>query len=176
TDQMRWIQDIYESTLRLSKMNYALLLLAKIDNGQFYGHDQINVSEMVEEKLASFEEIFNLKTIHLTYHKTGDLLLDMNTTLCDVLITNLINNAVKHNINPGKIGITLSLDQFVIENSGEPLSTDPASLFERFRKQNQASNSLGLGLAIVKKICDVHHLSIRYDWTGEVHRVVLSKR
>lgn len=176
TDQMRWIQDIYESTLRLSKMNYALLLLAKIDNGQFYGHDQINVSEMVEEKLASFEEIFNLKTIHLTYHKTGDLLLDMNTTLCDVLITNLINNAVKHNINPGKIGITLSLDQFVIENSGESLSTDPASLFERFRKQNQASNSLGLGLAIVKKICDVHHLSIRYDWTGEVHRVVLSKR
>ncbi|MEO5976832.1 MAG: HAMP domain-containing sensor histidine kinase [Chryseolinea sp.] len=176
TDQMRWIQDIYESTLRLSKMNYALLLLAKIDNGQFYGHDQINVSEMVEEKLASFEEIFNLKIIHLTYHKTGDLLLDMNTTLCDVLITNLINNAVKHNINPGKIGITLSLDQFVIENSGEPLSTDPASLFERFRKQNKASNSLGLGLAIVKKICDVHHLSIRYDWTGEVHRVVLSKR
>ncbi len=172
-DQMSWIQDIHESTLRLSKLNHALLLLSKIDNGQFYGREKVNVSQLLEVKLLAFEEVFNLKGIQVNYIKTDDLFFKINGTLADILFTNLINNAVKHNIKNGSIHLEVSATQFSIRNTGEPLKVQPAMLFERFRKQNQASSSLGLGLAIVKKICDIHKINVSYSYTGGFHAISL---
>ena len=175
TNQMAWIQDIHESTMRLSKLNHALLLLSKIDNGQFYEHERIDIGQLVEVKLMAFEEIFNLKAIKAEYRKTDDFIVEINGTLADILITNLINNAVKHNFKDGKIFITVSANQFTIKNTGEPLHTDPQTLFERFRKQNQSSNSLGLGLAIVKKICGLYNLEIEYSFIDGFHTIAIRK-
>lgn len=174
--QMAWIQDIHESTLRLSKLNHALLLLSKIDNGQFYELERISVRQLVEGKLAAFEEIFTLKGIKVTFHCQEDLMLEINGTLADILFTNLINNAVKHNVKDGVIDISVTRRQFVIRNAGEPMRVDPQSLFERFRKQNQSSSSLGLGLAIVKKICDIHSLEIDYKFIHDLHTVAITKQ
>ncbi|HTF16715.1 MAG TPA: HAMP domain-containing sensor histidine kinase [Chryseolinea sp.] len=169
TNQMSWIQDIHESTLRLSRLNHALLLLSKIENGQFYEREVVDVNALIDAKLASIEEIFTLKGITVSISQAGSLRLEMNGTLADVLFTNLLTNAVKHNAGQGKIDILIDDHQFVIENSGEALKGDPGVLFERFQKQNQASNSLGLGLAIVKKICDIHSLRISYTYREYLH-------
>jgi signal transduction histidine kinase len=168
-NQMAWIQDIHESTLRLSRLNHALLLLSKIDNGQFHEREPVNVNALMAAKLASFEELFNLKEIAISFHQTGTLILNMNGMLADVLFTNLLNNAVKHNVRQGKIEIWVDEQQFVIENTGEALDGNPEILFERFRKQNQSSHSLGLGLAIVKKISDNYKLNISYTYTTRRH-------
>ena len=175
-NQMSWIQDIHESTLRLSRLNHALLLLSKIENGQFYERDAINVNALIVAKLASLEEIFNLKGITVSLRESGSLILQMNTVLADVLFTNLINNAFKHNVRQGKIEIVIDDRQLLIENTGEELKMKPELLFERFRKQNQSSHSLGLGLAIVKKICDVHELTITYSYSALRHTFRLTSR
>jgi signal transduction histidine kinase len=172
--QMQWIQDIYESTLRLSRLNQALLLLAKIENGQFYEREAVDVTALIETKLASFEEIFNLKGIQVSFRHEGKLVLQIHAMLADVLFTNLLNNAVKHNVKDGKINIQINADQLVIENTGGELKGDPAVLFERFRKMNPSSNSLGLGLAIVRKICDVNKLDIQYTYAAHWHRFSLT--
>ena len=172
--QMGWIQDIHESTLRLSKLNHALLLLSKIDNGQFYEQESIELGKLVVGKLMAFEEIFNLKDHAVEYHKASDLTLMMNQTLADILITNLINNAIKHNFKGGKIHVTISSTQFTIKNTGEPLLVDPKTLFERFKKQNQSSSSLGLGLAIVKKICELYNMKVDYSFTEGFHSVTIA--
>jgi signal transduction histidine kinase len=171
--QMTWIQDIHESTLRLSKLNHALLLLSKIDNGQFYEKENVDVTALIDLKLAAFEEIFNLKGISVSYQKSDMLILEINATLADILFTNLINNAVKHNVVNGTITISITGSVFSIQNTGNPLSVNPDSLFERFRKQNPSSNSLGLGLAIVKKICDVHQLAITYQFSQGIHEITI---
>jgi signal transduction histidine kinase len=171
--QMGWIQDIHESTLRLSKLNHALLLLSKIDNGQFYEQEMIEIGKLFVSKLTEFDEIFHLKDLRVEYHKSGDLILMMNQTLADILITNLINNAVKHNFEGGKINVACSTDHFTIRNTGDPLHVDPQTLFQRFKKQNQASGSLGLGLAIVKKICELYNLRINYSYAGEFHSITI---
>jgi len=174
--QMGWIQDIHESTLRLSKLNHALLLLSKIDNGQFYEQESIELGKLIVSKLMAFDEIFNMKDLAVEYHKNSDLTLMMNHTLADILITNLINNAIKHNFNGGKIQVTISDSQFTIRNTGEPLRLDPNSLFERFKKQNQSSSSLGLGLAIVKKICELYNMTVDYSFTGELHSMTITAK
>ena len=37
-------------------------------------------------------------------------------------------------------------------------------IFDRFKKEQQSSDSLGLGLSIVKKICELYNFQIRYDY------------
>lgn len=169
--QMSWIQDIHESTLRLSRLNQALLLLAKIENGQFYERVPVDVNVLIIAKLASFDEVFNLKGIRVSLQQKGSLVLQMNGLLADVLFTNLLSNAVKHNVADGDIHILIDDRQFIIENSGETLTVDPEVLFQRFRKQNKSSASLGLGLAIVRKICEVHKLRIVYDYESNRHSI-----
>jgi len=168
-NQMSWIQDIHESTLRLSRLNHALLLLSKIENGQFHESEQVHVNTLIAEKISSFEELFNLKGITVSLRQTGSLVLKMNAMLADILFTNLLNNAIKHNVRGGKIEVRIDDRQFVIENTGEALDGNPEILFERFRKQNHASNSLGLGLAIVKKISDNYKLDIAYMYDSNRH-------
>ncbi|HMG89851.1 MAG TPA: HAMP domain-containing sensor histidine kinase [Chryseolinea sp.] len=171
--QMGWIQDIHESTLRLSKLNHALLLLSKIDNGQFYEQENIELGKLVVAKLMAFDEIFNLKDLAVEYHKAGDMTLRMNQTLADILLNNLINNAIKHNFKGGKIHVTISSTRFAIKNTGEPLLVDAKTLFERFKKQNQSSSSLGLGLAIVKKICELYNMRVDYSFAMGFHSITI---
>jgi K+-sensing histidine kinase KdpD len=88
-----------------------------------------------------------------------------------MLVSNLLKNAIKHNIPQGKIEIELNRQKFVVRNTGKPLQNTPHHLFERFQKDNPASESLGLGLAIVKKICEINHLSIQYQCENNWHQI-----
>ena len=174
--QMRWIQDIHESTIRLSKLNQALLLLAKIENGQFYDKEKIDLREVVSHKLVETEELFQLRALTVVYDRAAPFVIDMHPLLAEVLVTNLLNNAVKHNLGQGgTIDITVDGSRLTIANTGEPLTVAPESLFERFKKQQANSSSLGLGLAIVRKICLVHDLTISYRFEDSRHVLVVNR-
>jgi signal transduction histidine kinase len=165
-----WIQDIHESAIRLSKLNQALLLLAKIENGQFYETERLDLREVVSNKLAEMEEIFQLKALTVTFHNASSFLVDMPPLLAEILVTNLLNNAVKHNQHEaGTIEIAVNSHSLVVTNTGEPLTVDPETLFGRFKKQQSASGSLGLGLAIVRNIANAYRLEVSYHTAGNKH-------
>lgn len=171
-----WIQDIHEATMRLAKLNHALLLLAKIDNGQFHDSELIDLKPLLVKHLSVMEEIFALRAIEQFTNIKESFKIKMNPSLADVLVANLLNNAVKHNVEKdGTISTDLSASGLVITNTGGPLNTKPKKLFERFQKQNKSSGSLGLGLAIVKKICDISGLDIDYTYADGLHTIRLSK-
>ena len=182
-ENMRWIQDIHESTMRLSRLNQALLLLTKIENRQFHDKETLNLSKIVNTKLGELEEIFTHKQITVTHINNGSFMVDIHPALADVLITNLLNNAVKHNLPVnGRISILSENSQLTFANSGPALTAPPEELFERFRKQNATSGSLGLGLAIVKTICTVYDLDITYSMLpgptageADMHTIVIKK-
>lgn len=172
---MRWIQDIHESALRLSKLNHALLLLTKIDNGQFYDTETVNFSGLVRKRLQELDEVLTIRNIRSTYSETGAFIKVMNRDLADVLVTNVLNNAVKHNLsNGGTIGISMASGELTISNTGPVPHTEPSQMFERFKRQNLKSNSLGLGLALVKKICEASRLGVAYRFENELHVVVIT--
>lgn len=173
---MRWLQDIHESTMRLSRLNQALLLLTKIENRQFNDKEQFNISSIIDAKISEMEEIFSHKGISVQHRVNQPFIISVHPALADVLVSNLLNNAVKHNlVSNGKLIIESDADQLVIANSGPALTVPPHELFERFKKQNPASGSLGLGLAIVKQICSVYHLNIVYEMKGDLHSITISK-
>jgi signal transduction histidine kinase len=171
--QMEEVQAVYESAGRLSKLNQALLLLAKIENRQFADAKPVLLNELIEYKLEAFEELLKHKGISVEKHLT-QVSLHMHPALADILINNLVGNAIKHNINSGKLIVDLSERQLSIKNTGKPLTISPEQLFERFRKADSNSESLGLGLAIVKEICDVYGFKVNYMYADNMHTINVS--
>ncbi len=170
-EQMDTIQSIYETTNRLSKLNQSLILLTKIDNRQFHEKEEVNLSTIVHNHLNNYEELIAAKLIAVTKNIEDNITVTMNEMLADILISNLITNAIKHNIDNGSIDVTLNKHFFIISNSGIELDAHPAELFERFKKDKVNSDSLGLGLSIVKKICDTYGFSVLYEYAGGMHIV-----
>ena len=101
----------------------------------------------------------------------SDSIIKTNTLLADILISNLISNAIKHNIQNGNINITYFRDILIFSNSGNELKQDPENLFNRFKKASTLKDSLGLGLAIVKKICEANGWQISYSYQENVHQI-----
>jgi signal transduction histidine kinase len=172
-EQMKLIREVYESANRLSKLNQALILLTRIGNKQFADTLLISMNELVEKKLEHFEELLLMKEIRVSRELTESPALHMNPVLADVLIANLIGNAIKHNVKNGQLHVKTTKQSLTISNTGELLHTPPAELFDRFRKENASSESLGLGLSIVRQICDTYQIKISYTCVDKLHTIVL---
>lgn len=169
--QIAQIRTIYQSVQRLSKLNKTLLLLSKIENRQFKDLEEININEVIERQLEIFEDFIENKKLTVGMKSTMDINIQVNPLLFDMVISNLISNAIKHNIEGGEILIQTT-DLFIsVSNSGEAPKMNSSSLFERFKKESTASNSFGLGLAIVKKICDNYKWKITHSYVDNQHNI-----
>ena len=93
----------------------------------------------------------------------------MDAYLADMLINNLISNAIKHSKKEEEITIVTKKNLLVISNFGEQALAHPENLFQRFYRESNGNNSSGLGLAIVKKICDLYKFRISYRFEDEHH-------
>lgn len=173
-DQMNMIQSVYEATNRLSKLNQSLILLTKIDNLQFGESEEVNMSNLINLHISNYEELIAAKLISIKKHIQDNVKIEMNETLAEILVSNLITNAIKHNIDNGIIEITLTGDRFTISNTGNPLQSKASELFERFKKDEVSSESLGLGLSIVKKICERYGFTVKYNYSDLLHTITFN--
>jgi len=147
---------------RMKRLDNNLLLLSKIRNNQFPATSEINLRDVLETTLADFEDIIAHKQI--TVETFGDAIptLNINTDLAFILFTNLVKNAVAHNVIAGKIAVSYKENVITISNSGiEPLT----DVFSRYK----SDNSSGLGLSIVKSITDLYKMEIVYRFENNLH-------
>lgn len=172
--QAKTLQVIYSTANRLARLNKSLILLAKIDNLQFPETSEISFKELINEKLNEWQELMELKLIIPDCNFPGDIRVKMSSELAEILISNLISNAINHNDLNGRINISLENNQLIISNFGEKELANPEAVFNRFYKENASSKSVGLGLAIVKKICDTYSISIKYTFENHMHSFVLT--
>ncbi len=168
-ETLELIKTAYQNTIRLDKLNRALVLLAKLEAKELFRSSSISISEKLLQKSAEFEEIASLKNIKINSVIEPGVMLEANDNLLDIMLNNLLSNAVKHNYENGNISVKLKNGIITIENSGKEPSRDPETFFERFAYENKSENSLGLGLAIVKKICLLYGYTISYTYSGHNH-------
>jgi two-component system, OmpR family, sensor kinase len=172
-DQTKLMQDIYESANRLSKLNQSLLLITKIENRQFSRLESISLRQMLETQLEHFEEFIQVKNLTINRQLQTDVQLEADPVLIGILLSNLLGNAIKHNINGGTITIELQNNRLTISNTGNPLNIPAEKLFGRFQKAGTSTDSIGLGLSIVKQICDSYAIDLSYSCTDRVHTLSL---
>ena len=172
--QLQLISAVFEATTRMSKLNQGLLLISKIENNQFSHTEGINLAQILEKTLEHFEEMIEHRKIVVTKKSFHQVSLNMNRILAEILTTNLISNAIRHNIPSGSIEIVLLTDSLSVTNTGQPLKTDPANLFERFRKSENHPDSVGLGLSIVQKIANLYQMKVVYIYNDGFHTLKIS--
>lgn len=165
----RTVQQVFDAAHRLSKINQALLLLAKIENRQYPHTERINFSNLLREKLEHFAELIESKSLMLRTDIRDDVHLLLHPLLAEILLNNLLGNAIRHTAENDIIAITLTDHKLEIGNSGKPLQSSPEKLFERFHKENPDAESAGLGLAIVQSIADTAQLRTGYRYEEGMH-------
>lgn len=173
--QMEEIVKTRQTLEQLSRMNRSLLLLTKIDNGQFADVADVNFTESIQRLLPDYEMVYASKNIRLQTELQGDFIVRMDESLAQTLLSNLLKNAFVHNHEGGEITIKATADSLLFENTGAPESLNRDYIFERFYHSSDNRQSLGLGLAVVKAICQRYGLRIDYAFNNGKHAFTIVK-
>lgn len=163
------LQQLYDASARLLRINKNLLLLSKIENKQFSQTEPLYLETMIEEVLPYFEEQAEDKALNIEWQCKEDVSIEANKGLTEILVNNLIMNSIRHNVASGHIHIVLDRNTLIIKNSGIPEPLDEQNIFQRFSRGTRHSHSSGLGLAIVKKIAELNHWQVAYNFENNEH-------
>lgn len=164
--QYERITSIQKDIQRLKHLNKRITILTKIDNHQYLNNENINFENLIKNKLDNFKDM-GVNNIMFILNKK--LIVSMDSFLAEILINNLISNAIKHNSDDGKILIVVNDNSLIISNSGKSAINHQEKIFYRFYKENNSQQSTGLGLALVKKICDYYNFELNYNYKENQH-------
>ena len=160
---------VHRSLSGLIKLNRTLLLISKIENGQFPQTSEIDMNELAGESVSLHQEIYGHKNIKVNIEKQDRFMLQTDEQMASVLIGNLIKNAFAYTPAEGSIEIKMQGNGFSISNTGKaPLDKD--KVFRRFyQPSGRKEGATGLGLALVYSVCINNGLDISYDFAGDRH-------
>lgn len=165
------IDELYRLNARMERLNRNLLLLAKIDNGQYEIGQTVQPVGFITGLLPGYRTLY--PEVRLETDGDGDLVaLRANPILLECLMNNLVVNAIRHTTQSGvPIRIRVAAGRLCVMNpAAEPLRSE--DIFNRFSKGadgNRPSKGCGLGLAIVKAIADYHGWRVDYQYAEGQH-------
>ena len=165
--QSKLLNDLYSAVSRLTRLNQSLLLLVKIENHLLDATGHVNLHTHLQEVILQFEEIFQDKELKVTY-APGEKVMTASVYLIDILLNNLLSNAIRHNYKGGEINIQLTPDHLIIQNTGDLIALHDDEIFTRFHKSTYSEGS-GLGLTISRQICANLKLALSYSYEKPYH-------
>ena len=168
------IISINDGATKLSKLDQALLQLMKIENHQYPESEKIDLSGLLEKKLQRLNELIEMKNIKLKTSININVFINMNVSLADIMLSNFLNNAIKHNIFGEELIIKLIPKELSIKNTGEALHIEPEKLLDRFVKESTSNESIGLGLSLVKQICETYNFTVSYNYEHSLHELKIN--
>lgn len=176
--QMAEIIKTLRTLKNLSSTNRSLLLLCKIDNGQFKNNVTIDFKDAVNHFLPDLMSIYGHKNITVNIDMPAAPVTEMDAPLADTLLSNLLKNAFVHNTPGGRITIETDETSFRISNTGAAEPLDKDKIFESFYHSAGKKSSTGLGLALVKAVCKLYGFDITYSFDDGMHvfNIVIPKK
>lgn len=149
---------LVEQLLALSRLDGAMSVLGDITRIEW----KPLVTQVIDEISHQAEEKnINLK---LEIASPPDIVKG-NAVLLTLLVTNLINNAIRYTHQGGNVTVALSGNSLIVSDNGPGVMPSYlARLGERFfRPPGQDETGSGLGLSIVKRIARLHNFEIEWN-------------
>ncbi|HEY5527207.1 MAG TPA: ATP-binding protein [Candidatus Anoxymicrobiaceae bacterium] len=167
----RFTHDLDRESKRLADIIEDLLILSRIESGRIDRVDKSFVvlevlEEIVGEKTALAEK--NQVVLELSGEGNG-VVLKGDRKLLKTACSNLVDNAIKYNSEPGRVDISIDAGAeeitIMIADTGIGIpSSEQRKIFERFYRVDKArsreTGGTGLGLSIVKHAADFHGGSV----------------
>lgn len=166
----RHLQRAHEALDRMQRLVAQLLLLARVEKlTELDDAGPLRLLRVAESALREASELATARGIELSLdHDGGDEVIG-SRGLLDMLLQNLLDNALRHTPQHGQVNVRVSghADKVMLEvnDSGDGFATgDLARLGERFhRPAGSVGEGSGLGLSIVQAIATLHHAQLTFD-------------
>ena len=160
---------VHRSLSGLIRLNKTLLLLSKIENGQFPQTADVDMNALAKESIELHQEIYDHKNIAAEIDGEDRFVHRIDEQMASVLIGNLVKNAFLYTPSGGTINVTMWKTGFSISNTGNaPLDKD--KVFRRFyQPSGRKEGATGLGLALAYSVCINNGMDITYDFINDRH-------
>jgi two-component system sensor histidine kinase CiaH len=168
TQQQKIISNTLQEANRLNGLCNNILLSSQIESGSFKTNKQlVNFSAIVQASTDSFKKRFASKNFIVDINNS--IQLNGETFLLEMLVNNLVDNAIKYSPNNPDIFVLLSTheNKIILKVKDEGIGIEEEQkdkLFTKFyRIQNEATRTTkgtGLGLYLCKKIANLHNGNI----------------
>ncbi|MDE7298425.1 MAG: cell wall metabolism sensor histidine kinase WalK [Lachnospiraceae bacterium] len=166
-----FMEDINDEIEREDKIINDLLSLVKLGrkNGEMH-IAQVSINELLEIILRRIKPLAQNRNIELVFESFRPVLATVDEVKLSLAISNLIENAVKYNVDEGNVRVSLNADHkyfyITVADSGIgiPEAAQPF-VFDRFYRVDKArsreTGGTGLGLAITKSVILRHKGTIK---------------
>ncbi|MDQ6771200.1 MAG: ATP-binding protein [Gemmatimonadota bacterium] len=167
-------QTIYSNTQRMQRIVDELLDLSRIESGHWKPRVQaVTITQVATEVFARVSAVAGKKDISLeTRIAPAATIVHADRTAIEQILLNLVENALRHTPEGGKItietaqarnGVVLS-----VTDTGAGIAPEHLPrIFERFYRadsgRSREAGGTGLGLAIVKHLVEAHGGSVNAD-------------
>jgi signal transduction histidine kinase len=165
-NDMITVGSVIQALERITRLNKSLLLLTKIENRQFQDNSPININKAIRSIVTEFNDFAAFREVRVFINERGILEKNMNSDLAEILISNLVRNAIVHNVANGTVNIEVDTRELTVINTGNNKALDDALIFNRFYKESDERQTTGLGLSIVKAICSLYDLDVSYYYNN----------
>ena len=165
--------DIAEEVERENKIINDLLALVKMDKpAAELNISVVNINTLAETILKRIRPIARKKNVEVTLISKREILAEVDEVKMSLILTNLVENAIKYNKEQGKVDVTLDADHqfFTIEVADTGIGIPQESqeqIYERFYRVDKSHSreigGTGLGLAITRSAVLRHRGSIRLE-------------
>ncbi len=170
SQQLDGLKQINENIAKLIELVEDLLDVSKIEEGKFgYVFGKADLIKVIEEVVIAHQEMAKQYKVKIIFNKpsTNLPLILMDKDKISIVIQNLIENAIKYNVENGEVKINIELlkdkpfIQVSVEDTGIGINkNDLPKLFTKFfRSQDtlkKETSGSGLGLYISKNIIKRH--------------------
>jgi signal transduction histidine kinase len=167
--QNKLLEATLKETKRLDALSNNILLASQLDMGLYETNKQeINLSILVKDAMASFQERFPLRLCNIIVE--DEIIIQGETLLLQILVNNLLDNA--HKYSPVNMPITIHLHNrnhkiiLAVEDKGKGIPMNERDkIFEKFYRvgdeSTRSAKGTGLGLYLCKKITTFHNAIIQ---------------
>lgn len=162
--------DIVSEIDRENQIITDLLALVKMDKKeQDLNIVSLNINELTELILKRLRPIARKKDVEVVFESVRPVVAEVDEVKMTLVMTNLVENAIKYNKEHGWVRVTLDADHqfftFQVSDSGIGIPEDSlAHIYERFYRVDKSHSreigGTGLGLAITKSVVLMHRGSI----------------
>ena len=176
-DQLKYIQFMISDVARLTENINRILNLARIES-KSYANEFVDTDLLAAMNLfvSNNKHIFQNGNIRI-HPPQGELpSLRVNLSLFDMLLMNLLTNAVKYNHSPQPtvdVGFEIHPHQLIIRFADNGIGIEKKELRKIFRKfyqvgraENMSAKGSGLGLYLVQHIARIHKWKVGAHSSG----------
>ena len=173
-----FMKDVALEIDRESQIITDLLTLVKTDKQSAEMNiSEVNINDLLEVILKRVRPIAKERDIEITYESYREVAADVDEVKLSLALTNIVENAVKYNVDGGSVKVSLNADHknfhIKVADTGVGIPDDcKEKVFERFYRVDKArsrdTGGTGLGLAITRNVIAMHHGSIKlYSESGQ---------